>query len=321
MKKPKIVILDGGYASYHAEETLLTEKGYHCTHYSGPGDDHREKTAFCRDAVGVLVRGTLIDDAFFQSCPDLRVVVRYGVGYDNIDIEAATHHGVKVANVQGYANHSVSDHALALMYACMRMLPMGIGRIKSGFGKPPVPDLFELHEKTVGIIGLGRIGRTFCRKIGPLCNRVLACDPAIDHQVFDEYGAIRVELNELLAESDVISLHCDLNESSQHLLDRQAFMSMGKRPIVINTSRGGVIDTHALLGALETDRIHSAGIDVFEHEPLTLTEVPLLGHPRIISTGHYAWYSDRAAIMLQKRAVENLVNLLEGKRIEDCLNP
>jgi D-3-phosphoglycerate dehydrogenase / 2-oxoglutarate reductase len=318
---PQIVIMDGGYQSYDYEIQRLTASGYRLDFYNGNRDDVGQKLAFAENAVGMFVRGSNIDFDFLQQLPRLKAIVRYGVGYNNVDIPAATHFGIKVANVQGYANHSVSDHALALMYACIRALPAGQRQIHSHFSKPPVQPIFELHDKTIGIIGLGRIGSVFCAKVRNLCRRVLAVDPNIPAERFVQQGAIACDFATLLRESDVISIHCDLNPTSLRLFDNKAMQKLAGTPALINTSRGEVIDEDALYDALEAGRVHSAGLDVFCHEPPGNNQTRLINHPRVIATGHYAWYSETAARELQVRATENMLKLLQDEFTEDCLNP
>ena len=289
--------------------------------FQGERTDVPAKRELARKAEGILVRDTPLGKETFSRAAGIRALVRYGTGYDNIDLEAATSHGIKVANVGGYGNHSVSDHALALMFGCVRGLPIGEKNILSAFGKPPFPDVFELHDKTLGIIGLGRIGGTFCEKAGHLFSRVLASDPYIPDEKFYRHGAEKSSLENLLAESHVISLHCNLTDETRHLIDREAFAKMEQCPVLVNTSRGPVIDAEALLDAAEQGRIHSAGIDVYENEPADHRQDALIAHPRIITTGHYAWYSDRSMKIMQKRAADNLAAMLKGEEIEDCLNP
>jgi D-3-phosphoglycerate dehydrogenase len=178
----------------------------------------------------------------------------------------------------------------------------------------------ELHDKTLGIIGLGRIGSELCRKASPLFKKVYATDPYKPEDHFEKAGAVRTSLDVLLAESDVISIHCNLTPETRHLLDAGTFSLMKKRPVIINTSRGEVISEAGLLDALDSGLIHSAGLDVYENEPFSAQNIKLLNHPRIVSTGHYAWYSDRAAEELQRRAAVNMLNFLKGNTVEDCLN-
>ena len=316
----EIVIIDSGYKSYDFEKELFEKNGFRLKIYPEFKGNPSEKRDFAKNADGILVRHTTIDEAFISEMKNLKAVVRYGVGYDNIDIEACTKYGVKAANVQGYANHSVSDHAIALMLSCTRGMWDTKLQLTQGFATPPVRDIFELHDKTLGIIGIGRIGSIFCRKASPFFKEVLACDPYKSDNHFNQLSARRVELDELLKESDVISLHCNLTNETKHLLNSDRFLMIKKRPVIINTSRGEVMCEKALLKALNSDKIHSAGLDVYENEPITSRQSQLVNHPRTICTGHYAWYSDKASVELQRRAALNLLNFLLGNPVEDCLN-
>jgi D-3-phosphoglycerate dehydrogenase / 2-oxoglutarate reductase len=316
----EIVILDSGYKSYDFEKELSEKNGFRLKIYPGFKGDPSEKRDFAKNADGILVRHTVIDEVFLSGMKNLKAVVRYGVGYDNVDIEACTRHGVRVANVQGYANHAVSDHALALMFSCTRALWNSGFQLHEEFASPPVPDVFELHDKTLGIIGIGRIGSMFCKKAGQFFNQVLACDPYKPESHFKQLNVQPVQLDELLERSDVISLHCNLTAETRHLLGHDQFSMMAKKPVIINTSRGEVICEKALLEALNSAKIHSAGLDVYEDEPITGRQSKLTDHPRTICTGHYAWYSDKSMIELQRKAAINLLNFLTGKPVEDCLN-
>ena len=198
---------------------------------------------------------------------------------------------------------------------------MGQQSLKTRFGKPPRERLFDFSEKTLGIVGLGAIGGTLCKKAQTLFKRVLATDPYIPEQRFAELGAIKADLSTLLAESHVISLHCNLTEETTGLIDKSAFTRMRQQPILINTARGAVIDEDALWEALNRDQLHSAGLDVFCDEPPRAHRDNLLAHPHVIATGHYAWYSESSMIELQERAGRNMVTLLQGNIPEDCLNP
>lgn len=316
----KIVILDSGYKSYTFEKELFEGNGFELLIHPSYKGDKKEKMEFAKNANGILVRHTQIDEEFLSACPGIKAVVRYGVGYDNVDVDACSKFGVKAANVQGYANHSVSDHALALLFACSRGMWDTKNQLTNGFAAPPNEDVFELHDKTLGIIGLGRIGSHLSKKASPLFKEIIACDPYKSKEYFDERKVRKVQLNELLESSGVISINCNLTNETSHILNSSTFAKMKMRPVIINTSRGETIDENALLSALQNNIIHSAGIDVYEDEPTAIKQKELINHGRTICTGHYAWYSDRAAIELQKRAAQNLYDFLMGKKVEDSLN-
>jgi D-3-phosphoglycerate dehydrogenase len=317
----KIKLLDTGFDSFSYEHNLFTSQGYTFEIWPGEKGDVVGKKKFASDADGLLIRWTLINDDFLSGMNNLKAIARYGVGYENIDLESVDRFGVKVANVQGYGNHSVSDHALALMYACNRMLIQGNNEIRETFSNAPDKRVLDFHECTLGIIGLGRIGGTLCKKAVHLFKNVVAYDPYISNSKFDESGAAKVSLEELLEQSDVISVHCNLTEESENLLNDVTFAMVRKQPIIINTARGPIVNQDALLKAISSKKIFSAGIDVYNTELAYELPVELIDHPSIITTGHYAWYSIEAHQELQKRAADNLLAMLQGRTPEDCLNP
>jgi D-3-phosphoglycerate dehydrogenase len=318
--KMKVVILDSGYKSYDLEKELFEGNGFELKIYPTYEGEKAEKMEFAKEADGILVRHTRIDAEFLSKMKNLKAVVRYGVGYDNVDVAACTRAGVKVANVQGYANHSVSEHALAFMFSCSRALWDTKKQITTKFAAPPVDDVFELHDKTLGIIGLGRIGSELAKKAASLFKAIIAADPYKSQKYCNRFSVRKVDMTELLQTSDIISLHCNLTEETHHILNEDTFSQLKKRPVIINTSRGETINEKALLKALNSGIIHSAGLDVFENEPPAIAQNELINHPRTICTGHYAWYSDYAAVELQKRAAQNLFHFLTGKEVEDSLN-
>ncbi|MFO7975372.1 MAG: C-terminal binding protein [Candidatus Hydrogenedentota bacterium] len=319
-KEKRVAIIDTGYDSYEQEKEILGRSGYVLDVFSGDRHDTAGKTAFARGAVGLLVRWTPIDEAFLDTASTVRALVRYGVGYDNIDLAAASARKIPVCNVQGYANHSVSDHALALILACVRDIRMGLEQLRPSYGAPPCTYMPELHEMTLGIVGLGRIGGTLCTKACGLFQRVLACDPYIPPERFTALGAEACSLDELIAASDVVTLHCSLTKETRHLINAASFDRMGPHAVLVNTARGPVVDEEALMVALEEGTIFAAGLDVFEDEPPRSNRDALLSHPRVVATGHYAWYSVRASRELQRRAALNLDAMLRGEIPEDCLN-
>ncbi len=299
----RVVAIDGGYETYAPEREALAEVGASLEVFEGGRDEIERKLAFAQGAAGLFVRWLRIDDAFFDAVPGVRAVLRYGVGYDNIDVPAATRRGVLVSNVQGYANHSVTDHALAMLMSCLRELRPGASKVAEDFTQPPRKDILELREVTLGIVGLGNIGATMGRRAGGLCGRVLAYDPFIEASRFGAAGAEQVDLDTLLARSDVISLHCNLTESSR------------------GRARGPGVEGGALLAALDAGQVRAAGVDVFEVEPPGPAQAALLEHPRVIATGHYAWYSAASLLEVHRRAGANMAGLLRGELVADCLNP
>ena len=312
----QITIIDGGYSSFEYEEKLFSSHGYELFIARGKEEGGTHPFELARKAAGILVRDTLVGSAELDQMPDLKAIVRYGVGYDNIDLKEAKKRGIRIANVQGYANHSVSDHALGLMFACTRNLQ---GPLAGTFGKPGREEIFELHDKTLGIIGLGRIGSQFALKAAPLFKNIFAYDPYKSGSYMKQLKVKKVELGDLLRESHVISLHCNLSNETRHMINESSLSELGQLAVIINTSRGGVIREKALLAALESGALHSAGLDVYENEPTGPAQSGLLKHPHVVSTSHVAWYSDYAMKCIHTRASENMIALLAEREVDDEL--
>jgi D-3-phosphoglycerate dehydrogenase len=316
----RIVVLDTGYASYEPEEAILGREGHTLEFFEGARLDVAGRLEFARDAAGVFTRWTPMGPSEFQALPDLKCLVRYGTGYDNVDVEAATERGIAICNVQGYASNSVSDHALALILACTRGLVLGCELVTRQFSVPPYPQIPELKDMTLGIVGLGRIGGTLCEKSRSLFRRTLACDPYIPKDRFAQLGAEERSFDALLETSDVVTIHCNLTEETRHMFDHGAFAKMSEGAILVNTARGPVVGEDALLEALNKGTVHAAGLDVLESEPPTIHQRALLAHPHVIVTGHYAWYSVPSQKDLQRRAASNMAAVLKGEVPNDCLN-
>ncbi|XOV91739.1 MAG: C-terminal binding protein [Bacteroidota bacterium] len=319
MSSKVVSVIDTGYESFEVERKILGEKGYTLQVFDGGRHDIIGKKAFAENSEGILMRWSQVDNDFLKDLPKLKAICRYGVGYDNINLEHARQYGVKVANVSGYASHSVSDHTLMLLFSVLRDLHGSEGHLRKHYTQPGRKDSFELHEKTLGIIGLGRIGSMLCNKAKPLFKHILAYDPYILDEKFNEVGAQKASKEEILRQSDVISIHCNLSTSSENLIDSQEFELMEKKPILINTARGGIVNEEALMQALKEDKLFGVGIDVFKEEPPLENLDPLFSHPNVIATGHNAWYSKEAQEELQLRAAKNMVAMLLDEPCEDLL--
>ncbi len=320
MSDRKIVsVIDTGYESFEVEKSLLSEIGYELEIFAGARNEIEAKIEFAKNAEGLFIRWTEIDDKFLNELPNLKAICRYGVGYDNINLDSAQRFGIQVSNVSGYATHSVSDHAMMLLYAVLRDIKGSERQIRNGYTQPGRKDVFELHQKTLGIIGLGRIGSMFCKKAKALFNQVVAYDPYADENQFKVSEARKVGLEELLKSSDVISIHCVLSDETHHMVDTSAFVCMDRTPILINTSRGGVVEEAALKMALESNKLYGVGIDVFSDEPPLKDMDEVINHPKVIATGHNAWYSAEAQRELQLRATKNMVAMLLDQPCEDLL--
>lgn len=249
-----------------------------------------------------------------QAAGDLRIVQRIGVGLDNIAVDAATAHGAWVANVPDYCVGEVSDHAIALLLDWARGTVLFDREVKAGRWDPAGARLRRIADLTVGVVGLGRIGRATVAKLAPFGCRLLACAPSAT----DGGLARLVPLDELLAGSDVVILHAPLNEATHHMIDTKRLASMKQGCFLINVSRGGLVDNDALIAALESGRLSGAGLDVIEGEP----DPPraLVERSDVIVTPHVAFSSDASLAELRRRSAEEVVRVLAGDRPHNPCN-
>lgn len=253
----------------------------------------------------------------FSALPDLRLIVRYGVGVNNIDLTAASRHRVAVCSVPDYGIQEVAGHAFALTMALTRkLLPMDAS-VKAGRWEyaESIP-VFRYREMTVGIIGLGRIGSCFAELVRPLGCRILGFDIAAGRSGADFVEA--VDFDTLLKESDVISIHSNL-ETSKHLIGGAELAKMKPTAYLVNVSRGGIIDEAALADALNRGALAGAGIDVTETEPLPASS-PLRTAKNIILTPHMAWYSEEASSDLKTKAAEEAARYFTGSPLKNQVN-
>lgn len=243
-----------------------------------------------------------------QASAPLRVIARMGVGLDNIAVPAATERGILVTNVPDYCVEEVSDHAIGLILAWTRGLVIASRQVRSGRWDPAGARLRRLAALTCGIVGYGRIGRATASKLSAFGARVLVSDP---HPPPDTKG-VPVSLDDLLARSDVVVLHAPLTEATHHLIGARELALMRPGALLVNVSRGGLVDTGALEQSLRSGHLGGAGLDVLEHEP----EIPagLLEHPMVTITPHIAFSSDVSVAQLRRSSAEEVVRVLRGEQ-------
>lgn len=272
----------------------------------------------CGEGDALLVQYGALTRRVFAGLPRLRVVVRYGVGVDGIDLAAATDHGVPVVNVPDYGTDEVANHAVALLLALARKLTRLDRQTRAGgwnvFLTGPI---HRLAGRTVGILGCGRIGASVARKLAGFDVELLGTDPYVAAL---PPGVRPVSLERLLGESDYLTIHCPLTAETRHLIDAEALGRMRPHAVLVNTARGGIVDTGALVEALHAGALAGAGLDVLEQEPLDPAS-PLLQMEQVIVTPHAAWYSEEGRSDLKRRAAEEAVRVLGGERPRHCTNP
>ncbi|MBI9104471.1 MAG: C-terminal binding protein [Spirochaetales bacterium] len=310
-KNWKIVVTDDRYGNYKEEEKVFEEVGAELVIRNFT--DSRDAIAGLKDADAILNNLFPMTDEVISSLTKCKVISRYGVGYDNVNVKAATDSDIWVARVPDYASEDTSDQALALFLGCVRKIAFKDRAIRTGsWNLHKEQPNYRITGKTFGIIGYGGVGVAMHRKLAGLSlAKVLIHDPSEDPDFIKSRGGRKVDLDELLRQSDYISLHLPLKETTRHLIDRPQLEMMKERAILINTSRGGVINEAVLAEFLKAKRIAGAGLDVFETEPLPEVS-PLRALDNVILSDHAGWYSEESLRELKMKAAMNIVEVLKG---------
>lgn len=279
------------------------------------------EVADCEGLLSLLTEK--IDDELIRAAPRLRVVANMAVGFDNIDVPAATRRGVLVTNTPEVLTETVADFAFTLMLASSRRLVEADTLTRAGEWKTWSPLMLagqDMHHATLGLVGVGRIGAAVARRAKGFEMRVIYYDVVRRPDLEQSLGIEFRDLNEVLREADFISVHVPLAEQTRHLISRDQFRLMKKTAVFVNTSRGPVVDQAALAEALRTRTIYAAGIDVFEKEPVPADD-PLLRLDNVIVAPHIASASIPTRTRMATLAAENLVAALQGKRPPTPVNP
>jgi len=288
-----------------------------------PGATSAEAAARGADAP-VIISGVLpFRAADIARLSSTGLIIRAGIGYDIIDVDAATAKGIWVANVPDYCVDEVADHAVLLLMAAQRRLTELEAVWHSGAWINPglVPPVNRVRGRRLGIVGFGRIGRGVAERAKGFGWEVVACDPVLPDDAVRAAGAIPLGVDELFATSDAVTLHCPLTAETQHLVDDARLADVRPGFVIVNTSRGGLIDTAALDRAVGAGRVAAAALDVIEGEPAPDLEQPLLQHPNVLVTPHLAWYSLEARRDLALYAAEEAFRYLSGERPKNIVNP
>ena len=304
-----VLLTDYAWPDDSIERNIVEAAGMHLV--SGPATplpaDGIEALAREHQPSAILTCWAPVSAAAIAAAPELQIVARLGVGLDNIAVDAASARGIWVTNVPDYCVEEVSDHAVGFALAWTRGLVRFDREVRAGRWDPATARLRRLAELTCGIVGFGRIGRATARKLGAFGGRVLAHDP---HLSADAEGAQSVTLDTLFSQSDIVIVHAPLTETTRHLVNRERLALMPHGGLLINVSRGGVVDTDAVIEALGSGQLSGAALDVLESEP----NVPdaLRSHPGAMLTPHVAFSSDASLVELRRRAAEEVVRVLQG---------
>jgi len=270
-------------------------------------------------AVAVITHHAPITRAVFEANECIQVVGRYGTGVDNVDVEAATEHGVQVVNVVSYCVEEVSTHALSLLLTIVRNTAHYDRHIKDGGWEWQVgAPLGRLAGQTVGLVGFGKIPRRLVEKMAGFDFEFLAYDPYLSAEDTAAAGATKVSFEELVDRADIVSIHTPLTDETRGLFDAEVFERLDDSAIVVNASRGGVVDLEALYRAVEAGDIYGAGLDVLPEEPPVAEQVR--DHDRIVYTPHMGWYSEESIRQLRETVTGDILRILDGERPENPVN-
>ena len=314
----QVIITDCDHTDIKAEEKVLQDAGISYKLLQCRTED--ELIEQCGEAAVLINQYAPITERVLRNLTNVRLIIRYGVGVDNIDTGAATRLGVQVCNVPDYGMNEVADHAVALMLALLRKIPYMNAHTKNGSWNfaASVP-LSRICDLTVGIVGLGRIGRAFAQRVFGFGCRIIGVDPYYEPNEQDGTSYIKaVSFEELIRCADVISLHIPADNAID-LIDERVLKTMKSSAYVINVARGGIINEAALDAALEAGEIAGAALDCMTKEPAPAGS-SIFRHENLICTPHMAWYSQQAAEELKRKVAEQAVQYLCGETVSYPVN-
>lgn len=310
MSQFKVVVTDYEYDSFVPENEVLNKLGIELTFAQCKTEE--EVIEACKDADALINQYAPITRKVIEQLENCKVISRYGVGFNTIDIDAATEKGIAVGNVTDYCLDEVSDHAMALLLSSARKVTLMNNAVKSGTWdfKVAVP-IFRLRGRILGLVGFGNIPQSVTRKAQAFGLSVIAYDPFVPKAVAEAMNVELVSLEELCEKSDYISVHLPLNKHTEKIISHEQFNKMKKEAFIINTARGPVIDEQALIEALQEGKIAGAGLDVLEIEPIDPNN-PLLKMDNVILNPHSAFYSVEAELELKRKTAQNVADVLSG---------
>ena len=313
MSKYKVLIADSRYPHYNEEKAIL--EAIDAEVIIERSDSEEKIIALAGELDGIIVNLAPITEKVASALTKCKCVSRYGVGYDNVDTAALKAKGIYLANVPDYCQEDVSDHAFALFMNCVRKIARKDRLVRKGqWNLSDVAKVYRIGGKTFGLVGFGGIAKCLHRKLtGFNIGRVLIADPFVSHEAAKKAGVELVDLDTLCAESDYISIHAPLMPATKGMISSAQFDLMKKTAIIVNTSRGPLIDEKALIDALKNNKIACAGLDVLETEP-PASDNELFTLDNVTLTDHAGWYSEEAMVELKSKAAQNIADTLtKGK--------
>jgi D-3-phosphoglycerate dehydrogenase len=316
----KVVITDFPFGTPDVEEAILGPLGCELV-VAKSAPPPAELARLVEDADHVLTVFAPLTAAVIAAMRRARCIVRYGVGVDNVDLEAAWARGVPVCNVPDYCMDEVADHTLALMLALTRQVVPNCNSLRGGRWGLAVPaaSMRALAGLTVGVVGLGRIGREVLRRLLAFRCRALVFDPVVPAEEVRRQGAEPVSFDDVLARSDLLTLHCPATGQTKGMINREALARMRPGAVLINVGRGSLVDTQALIKALESGHLAGAGLDVFDPEPLP-ADCPLLKMDNVVVSAHVAAVSVPAVRRLRETAAGIVAKAVRGEALPNVVN-
>ncbi len=315
----KTLITDYAWHSIEPERQVLAEIGAELI--AAETGDEAELLTLAPTMDGILTCWKPLREPVIAAATKCQIIGRCGIGLDNIDVEVATEHGIVVTNVPAYCVDEVSDHAMGLLLACARKIPRFNRAVRDGVWDQNIgPAMHRIRGKTLGIIGFGRIGQAIIPKAKAFGLTINVCSPRTDPERIRQHGAQKVSFQELLTRSDFITIHAPLTTETEHLFSVAEFRAMKPTAFLINTARGGIVDTTALTEALRNGDIAGAGLDVLETEPPE-SDTELLTLENVVVTPHVAFISEESILDLEVTAARCVAQVLTGQLPESIVNP
>ncbi len=311
----RVVITDCDHGSIEEEKEEFNQIGAELI--LAQVQEEKDVIRVCKDADGLLNQYAFLTRRVLESLPKCKVISRYGVGVDSVDLKAATDLGIVVANVPDYCIDEVASQTIAMILTLTRKTAFFDRKVKSGrwdfhLGIP----IYRIKGKTLGLVGCGKIGLEVARRIAAFGVKVTTYDPYLEKA---PEGIELKDFDTVLKESDFISIHCPLNDSTRHLIGEKEFRKMKKKPVLINTSRGPIVDEKSLIQALEEGLLSGAGLDVLEKEPPD-SQSPLLNMENVVLSPHVGFYSVESISELKRRTAKNVSDVLLGMRPQSVVN-
>jgi D-3-phosphoglycerate dehydrogenase len=315
----KVAITDYTFPSLEIEESILRPLGHDVV--GGQCKVVDALISMVRDADAVMTQFAPVNATVIGAMQRAKVIVRYGIGVDNVDLEAARVRGIPVCNVPEFCIDEVADHTMGFILAATRqLLPNCLHVRNRRWGLAvPLPRMLALRDLTVGIVGFGRIGKEVAHRLAPFKCRRIVFDPAVPAETVTGLGCEPMDLAAVLSQSDVVSLHCPSTRQTRHLINAESIQRMKPGSILVNVARGDVVDAAALIEALRSGHLSAAALDVFDTEPVP-ADCPLLAMDNVVITSHIASASPSAARTLRTTAAQIAAMALGGEKLPNVVN-